>query len=100
MRVGNTILIVLLTVGLLSAATFFALKDTPTQPAGPTVDFLIVQLANGDEQVSKEAELALLGLGSEAIPYLDRASRSSDRILASRARRLLKQIVDPSTGVE
>ena len=100
MRIGNTILIVVLTLGLLATATVFALRGSPSQPEGPTVEMLIVQLADGNEQVSRNAERALLDLGTDAIPYLDRATKSADPLLAARARRLLEDLVHPSTGLE
>lgn len=99
-RVGNIALIVFLCGGLLATATVFALKDSqPSQPGGPTVDVLISQLGDEDEGVSRNAELQLRELGKEALPYLDQAARSSDPHLASRARKLLRELVD-ADGVQ
>jgi len=100
-RVGNIILIVVLSLGLLAAATFAVFIDEPPVVTGmPSMDLLIVRLADQDEGVSRSAEEALLGLDREAIPYLDAASKSSDPILAGRARLLLKKILSVDQGVE
>lgn len=99
-RVGNIALIVVLCGGLLAAATVFALRDSqPSQPGGPTVDVLISELGSEDDGVSRNAEIQLRELGKETLPYLDQASKSSDPHLASRARKLMRELVD-ADGVQ
>ena len=100
-RIGNLLLIIVLTAGLLATATLFALRDAqPSQPDTPTVEMLMVQMGDEDETVAAQATLALRALGAEARPHLQRAARSSDTLLASRARRLLNEPSDPAGGIE
>ena len=99
-KVGNTILIVVLSLGLLAAATYVALTHSPSQPDAPSTDLLIAQLAADDDAVAKSAEEALLELDEKAIPSLEAAAKSDDKILAARAKRLLKKILDASAGVQ
>lgn len=92
-RVGNITLIAVLCVGLLAAATVFAMNASePSQPGGPTVDVLISQLGSDDEAVSRNAEIQIRELGKGALPHLDQAAKSSDPRLASRARKLLREM--------
>ena len=101
-RVGNVILIVLLTGGLLAAVTFVAIQSDPpqAQPVGESMEMLIVQLGDDDEATWKAAEAELRRLGEQALPHLERATRSADAMLATRSRRLFDKLTDPAGGVD
>lgn len=100
MRVLNLIAIVALSGGLIVAATMLAISgDASSQPASPDVGFLLQKLADSDPQTSIDAEKDLLKLGEKVRPDLERAAKSDNARLASRARKLLDAMT-PSSGVQ
>lgn len=102
MRIGNLILIVALCGGLMVAATVFALRTDPPAPVAPTdnLDLLILRLADGNVEASRQAETELRRRGKDALPHLTRAVGSSDPALSARARKLLDELTAPPRGVE
>jgi hypothetical protein len=100
-RIGSVVLIVVLSAGMLAAATYLALRDpAPAAPGAPTVDELIARLGAEDAATARDAERGLRAMGRRAVEPLERAARSTDPALASRARAILKDLAPPASGVE
>ena len=63
--------------------------DPPAQPKKPTVDELVADLGSPTFAVRERAQRDLWERGEEAIPALEKAARSADEEVATRARALL-----------
>jgi hypothetical protein len=90
----NVVLMVALAVGVIAAMAFLTLRPTPPAEMEPAqVQKLIRKLGDTDPDVRREGEAGLRQAGNAAIPPLRDASRSSDRMLADRASKLLQELV-------
>ncbi len=99
-RILNVLAIIALSGGLIAAATYLAISgDAPAQAASPDIDFMLQKLADLDQQISLDAEKDLLKLGEKIRPDLERAAKSGNARLASRARKLLDALSEP-TGLQ
>ena len=87
----NAVLMVVLAVAVIAATAFLTLRPTPAQAIEPAqVQKLLRKLGDSDPDVRREGEAGLRGLGPAAVAPLRDASKSSDRILADRATKLLQ----------
>jgi hypothetical protein len=89
----NVVLMVALAVGVIAAMAFLTLRPTPPVEMEPAqVQKLIRKLGDSDPDIRREGEVGLRQAGNVAIPPLRDASRSSDRMLADRASKLLQEL--------
>lgn len=99
-RILNLVAIIALSGGLIATAAVLATSgDEPSQPASPDVEFLLQKLADADHQTSLDAERDLLKLGEKVRADLERAAKSPNPRLASRAQKVLAALATP-TGVQ
>ncbi len=84
---------VVLTLALIAGMGYFVLGRPAAGVPDPAVPpKLLRNLADRDPDVGREAAEALRSLGSKALPALEQASASQDRVLAERARKLLSEL--------
>jgi hypothetical protein len=89
----NAVLMVVLAGAVIAAMAFLTLRSTPAQEIEPVqVQKLLRKLGDVDPDVRLEGEMGLRGLGAAGVAPLREASRSSDRVLAERAARLLQEL--------
>lgn len=89
----NAVAMVVLTLAVIAGMGYFVLG----RPAAGALDAavpprLLRNLADRDPDVGREAADALRSLGAKAIPSLEQAVSSTDRILADRAQKLLAEL--------
>jgi len=92
----NAVLMVVLAVAVIAATGFLVLRPSAPAAGAPKSEQLIRKLADADSDVKREGEEGLRSLGSAAVAPLREASRSSDRVLAARAARLLLELQPPA----
>jgi hypothetical protein len=96
----NAVLMVVLAVAVIGATAFLTLRPAPARTIEPAqVQKLLRKLADSDPDIRREGEAGLRQAGTAAIPPLRDASKSSDRMLAERASKLLQQLDPPPAGV-
>jgi hypothetical protein len=83
---------VVLTLGVIGGTGYFVLHRTGNVQDPAVPPRLLRSLSDRDPDVSEEAAAALRSWGPRAIPTLQAASRSRDRLLAERAQKLLAQL--------
>jgi hypothetical protein len=89
----NAVLMVVFAVGVIAAMAFLTLRPAPAQDISPAVvQKLMRKLADPDPDVRKEGEAGLRQAGTASIAPLREASQSSDRTLADRAAKLLREL--------
>jgi hypothetical protein len=94
----NAILMVVFAVAVIAAMAFLTLRPTPAQEIEPVqVQKLLRKLGDSDPDLRREGEAGFRGLGLSAVAPLREASKSSDRVLAGRAAKLLQEIRPPAT---
>lgn len=95
----NAVLMVVLAVALIGAAAFLTLRPAPAPALSPAqVQKLLRKLSDPDPDIRREGEAGLRQAGAVALPPLRDASKSSDRVLAERATKLLQQLDPPPAG--
>src|SRR5215471_16050007 len=96
----NTVLMAVLAVGVIAATAFLTLRPTPAQEIEPAqVQKLLRKLGDSDPDVRREGEAGFRGLGPAAVAPLREASKSSDRVLADRASKLLQEFQPASSDL-
>jgi len=94
----NAVLMVAFGIAVIAAMAFLTLRPTPAQEIEPAqVQKLLRKLGDADPDVRREGEAGLRGLGTAGVAPLREASRSSDRVLAERAARLLQELQPASS---
>jgi len=90
----NAVLMVVLAVAVIATAGFLSLeKSAPPQGPDPKeTELLLRKLSDGDPDLRREAEAKLRTMGARAVEPLREAARSTDRMLAERAAKLLREI--------
>lgn len=88
----NAVLMVVFAVGIIAATAFLTLRPTPAQDEPVQNQKLLRKLGDADPDVRREGEAGLRSMGASAIPSLRDASKSSDRLLAERAAKLLAEL--------
>lgn len=89
----NAVAMVVLTLGVIAGAGVLVLhKAGPVGPEPVSIQKLLRNLSDRDPDVGREAEAAVRSLGIRAVPPLEEAAKSPDRVLADRARRLLAEM--------
>ena len=96
----NAVLMVVLAVAVIGATAFLTLRPAPAREIEPAqVQKLLRKLADPDPDIRREGEAGLRQAGTAAVTPLRDASKSSDRVLAERASKLLQQVDPPPAGV-
>jgi len=96
----NAVLMAALAVAVIAAMAFLTLRPTPAQEIEPAqVQKLLRKLGDSDPDVRREGEAGFRGLGPAAVAPLREASKSTDRILADRASKLLLEIQPVSSDL-
>jgi hypothetical protein len=86
----NAVLMVVLAVAVIAATGVLVLR--PSAPEPVPAEHFIRKLADADVDVKREGEDGLRKMGPAAVAPLRVASKSSDRVLAGRAARLLQEL--------
>jgi len=86
----NAVLMVVLAVAVIAATGVLVLR--PSAPEPIPAEHYIRKLADADADVKREGEDGLRKMGPAAVAPLRDASKSSDRILAGRAAKLLSEL--------
>jgi hypothetical protein len=93
----NAVLMVTLAVALIAATAFLTLRPTPSPEIEPAqVQKLLRKLGDPDPDVRREGEAGLRRIAPASIAPLREASQSPDRILATRAAKLLQELAPAS----
>jgi HEAT repeat protein len=93
----NAVLMTVFAVAVIAAMAFLTLRPTPAQEIEPAqVQKLLRKLGDSDPDLRREGEFGLRGLGKPALAPLREASKSSDRVLADRAAKLLLELQPPA----
>lgn len=92
MKILNLVAMVVLIVGLLTAAAIFAVSGGELRSADIEVQELIARLADPDRDVQQEAEKKLLTRGDAAESPLANALRDASPELARRIRHVLDRL--------
>jgi hypothetical protein len=93
----NTVLMVVLAVAVISGTGILVLRRSSAQEDPPAqAEKLLRKLADSDGDLRREGEDGLRKMGPAAIKPLQEASKSSDRVLASRAAKLLAELQQPA----
>jgi hypothetical protein len=93
----NAVLMVLLAVAVIAATGILVLRSSSAQDEAPAqAEKFIRKLADADVDLRREGEDGLRRMGSAAVAPLQAASKSSDRVLAGRAARLLLELQPPA----
>jgi HEAT repeat protein len=94
----NAVLMALFAVAVIAVMAFLTLRPAPAQEIEPAqVQKLLRKLGDRDPDLRREGEAGLRELGKSAVAPLREASKSSDRVLADRAAKLLQELQPPST---
>lgn len=89
----NAVLMAVLAVAVIGATAFLTLRPAPAQAIEPAqVQKLLRKLADSDPDVRREGEAGLRQAGAASVAPLRDASKSSDRVLAERAAKLLQEL--------
>lgn len=89
----NAVLMVALAVAVIAAMGFLTLRPAPAQEIPPAqVQKLLRKLGDPDPDVRREGEAGLRQAGAASIAPLREAAQSSDRVLADRASKLLREL--------
>ena len=89
----NAVAMVVLTLAVIAGMGYFVLgRPASGVPDAAVPPRLLRNLADRDPDVGREAADALRSLGSKAIPSLEQAVSSADRVLADRAQKLLAEL--------
>ena len=89
----NTVLMAVLAVAVIAAMAILTLRPAPAQELDPAqAQKLLRKLGDPDPDVRREGETALKQAAPASIAPLREASRSSNRVLADRASRLLAEL--------
>jgi hypothetical protein len=92
----NGILMVVLAAAVLTATGLLVLRaSTGAEDPAVRAEKFLRRLADADADVRREGEDGLRRMGPEAVGPLRAASRSSDRVLAGRAAKLLQELQPP-----
>ena len=96
----NAILMPVLAVGVIAAIAFLSLRPGPAPTSQPVqVEKLLRKLGDPDPDVRREGEAGLRQAGTASIAPLREASRSTNRILADRAAKLLRELAPTPDGL-
>ena len=99
----NAVLMALFAVAVIAAMGFLTLRPSAAQGVEPAqVEKLLRKLADVDSDVRREGESGLRRAGAAALVPLREACRSSNRLLADRAAKLLQELepaAPPQPGV-
>ena len=89
----NAVLMAVLSVAVIAAMGFLTLRPAPAQEIAPAqVQKLLRKLADSDPDVRREGEAGLRQAGAASVAPLREAAQSSDRVLADRAAKLLREL--------
>lgn len=92
----NAVLMVVLAVAVIAATGVLVLRPSPPPPV--PAEHYLRKLADPDSDVKREGEEGLRKMGPAAVAPLREASKSSDRILAGRAAKLLSELQPAATA--
>ncbi len=86
----NAVLMVVLAVAVIAATGVLVLRPSAPQAVPP--EHYLRKLADPDSDVKREGEDGLRKMGAAAVGPLREASKSSDKVLAGRAAKLLSEL--------
>ena len=88
---------VVLTLAVIAGAGYLVLHRPPAEGQETALlEKAFRNLADRDPDVGHDAEAAVRALGAKAVPQLTEASKSSNRVLAERAQKLLAEMKPPA----